>query len=328
MKRWDREAAIARMNRLSATDEAFLFVVDFEEKKCIVEPLSEIPTDECQLVLGAYTRVSNELSPLPTSFRWRHEAMAYDDYEKRFEKVVAHLKRGDSFLTNLTCRLPLESDLSLYDLFAHAQAPYRFWLKDECTCFSPEPFVRIHDGVISSYPMKGTIDATLPHAAELLMNNRKEAAEHATIIDLIRNDLSRVANRVEVARYRYIEEIVSRKGRILQSSSEIRGRVDAPTRGRWGDVLFQLLPAGSISGAPKCRTVEIIREAEGEERGYYTGVMGCYERGNVESAVMIRFVEQDAAGRRYYRAGGGITAMSDCESEYEEINQKVYAPIR
>ncbi len=95
---------------------------------------------------------------------------------------------------------------------------------------------------------------------------------------------------------------------------------------RLGDLLFRLLPAGSITGAPKPETMNIIAEAEGYDRGFYTGVMGCHVHGRVDSAVMIRFIDRED-GRLYYNAGGGITARSDNEDEYQEVIAKVYVPI-
>lgn len=193
-------------------------------------------------------------------------------------------------------------------------------------CFSPESFVRIKNGKIYSYPMKGTLDASLPNAEEVLMNDEKEAAEHATIVDLIRNDLSRVAERVRVDRYRYIDVLHTNKGDILQTSSEISGKLPSDYHNRIGDILAAMLPAGSITGAPKDKTVQIIHEAEGYDRGYYTGIMGIYDNGMLNSAVMIRFMEKDGEGI-FFKAGGGITSKSDCRKEFEEVLQKVYLPF-
>ena len=209
-----------------------------------------------------------------------------------------------------------------------SKALYRCWLKDRFVCFSPEIFVRINgEGVVSSFPMKGTIDATRPEAEKELMENKKEAAEHATIVDLIRNDLSMIAEKVQVKRYRYVDHVTTNKGEILQTSSEITGQLSAGYREHIGSLLFRLLPAGSITGAPKQRTMEIIHEAEGYERGFYTGVMGCYSKGTLDSAVMIRFIDQDRDGQFCYKAGGGITAQSNNDDEYKEVIEKVYVPI-
>ena len=188
--------------------------------------------------------------------------------------------------------------------------------------------LKIHDGRIYSYPMKGTLDASIPNAVDILMADRKEAAEHATIVDLIRNDLSRVATQVRVDRYRYIDVLHTNKGDILQTSSEISGQLPDDYREHLGDIIAAQFPAGSITGAPKRKTVEIIQEAEEYNRGFYTGVTGVYCEGNLDSAVMIRFVEQDAEGNLFFKAGGGITSKSDCRKEYEEVIRKIYLPFK
>ena len=253
---------------------------------------------------------------------WYTEPPSREDYERRISLVKQREREGDSYLANLTCRIPVRTNLSLHDIFMRSKALYRCWLKDRFVCFSPEIFVRINgEGVVSSFPMKGTIDATRPEAEMELMKNRKEAAEHATIVDLIRNDLSMIAGKVQVKRYRYVDHVTTNKGEILQTSSEITGQLSA------GSLLFRLLPAGSITGAPKQRTMEIIHEAEGYERGFYTGVMGCYSKGQLDSAVMIRFIDQDRDGQFCYKAGGGITAQSNNDDEYKEVIEKVYVPI-
>jgi para-aminobenzoate synthetase component 1 len=93
-----------------------------------------------------------------------------------------------------------------------------------------------------------------------------------------------------------------------------------------GDMLVSLLPAGSISGAPKQKTLDIIAKAEQEKRGYYTGVLGYFDGEKLDTGVMIRFIEQ-IGNRYFYRSGGGITTQSDVDMEYEEMIDKVYVPI-
>ena len=185
-------------------------------------------------------------------------------------------------------------------------------MKDRFVVFSPEIFVKIRDEHIYSYPMKGTIDATLPDARRRILEDPKETAEHATIVDLIRNDLSMVATEVMVTRYRYIDELPTHQGALLQVSSEIRGRLAGGWQAEVGDLFFRLLPAGSITGAPKKKTMEIIAEAETYERGFYTGVMGYFDGNSLDSAVMIRFLEQQADGSLIFKSGGGITSQSIC----------------
>jgi para-aminobenzoate synthetase component 1 len=196
-------------------------------------------------------------------------------------------------------------------------------VKDDFVLFSPECFVKIKEGAIFSFPMKGTIDASIPNAEEILWSDVKEKAEHATIVDLIRNDLSIVATNVRVKRYRYLEEIITYDKRLLQVSSEISGTLPIDYQSNLGSIICKLLPAGSICGAPKDSTLKIIEEVEGYKRGYYSGVFGIFDGQNLDSAVMIRFIEQ-INGQFYYKSGGGITMNSDPKKEYNELIDKVY----
>jgi para-aminobenzoate synthetase component I len=174
--------------------------------------------------------------------------------------------------------------------------------------------------------MKGTIDAGIKDAEQIILNDKKEYAEHCTIVDLIRNDLSMVAKDVYVDKFRYIDKIKTHEKELLQVSSRICGKLGADYHKRIGDIIFALLPAGSVSGAPKKKTVEIIKEAEKYERGYYTGVLGYYDGTKLDSGVMIRFIE-NINGDLYYKSGGGITVYSDPKLEYQELIDKVYVPV-
>ena len=171
--------------------------------------------------------------------------------------------------------------------------------------------------------MKGTINASIPDAKNILLNDPKEISEHATMVDLIRNDLSRVSKNVKVNKYRYYEEIVTQDGNLGQVSSEIVGELGTHYCENIGEIIFDLLPAGSISGAPKQKTVNIIAAAENEDRGYYTGIAGYYDGQNLDSTVLIRYLQND----NYYRSGGGITCNSEALNEYQEMIEKVYVPL-
>jgi para-aminobenzoate synthetase component 1 len=166
--------------------------------------------------------------------------------------------------------------------------------------------------------MKGTIDASIPNAEQIILNDPKEKAEHATIVDLIRNDLSIVADQVEVVSYRYIDKLSTNKGDLLQVSSKITGQLPENYAQKLGDIIFSLLPAGSISGAPKPKTLEIIEKAEDYKRGFYTGICGWFDGEKLDSAVMIRFIEQQD-DKMIFKSGGGITSQSNMEKEYEEL---------
>lgn len=328
-----RDAAIRELSRLAVADVPFFFLVDYAMRRSLVVPIASADpallrfdinglTNETTLVAKAFSAISDNHKP-----RWHVYPPTPADYRHRFDIVHRALHRGDSFLTNLTCRFPIETDLSPADIYAGACAPYRIWLRDSFVCFSPEPFVRIADNVVSSFPMKGTIRADIPDAEARLMADAKEAAEHATIVDLIRNDLSLVASCVRVRRYRYVERLTTNEADLLQTSSEICGMLPTDWRCRFGEILFAQLPAGSVTGAPKDSTLRTIAAAEGYDRGFYTGVAGCYVDGRVDSCVLIRFIDVEN-GRIFYKAGGGITAMSRPDDEYREVIAKAYVPIR
>jgi len=135
-----------------------------------------------------------------------------------------------------------------------------------------------------------------------------------------------VANNVSVKKFRYLDKIITHEGEILQVSSEISGELSAGFQSKIGDILFTLLPAGSVTGAPKPKTTAIIRETEVADRGYYTGICGVFNGEDLESAVMIRFIEL-INGTMVFRSGGGITFLSNARSEYEEMISKVYVPV-
>jgi para-aminobenzoate synthetase component I len=303
----------------------FLFVVDFELQKPEAFRLSEISDRDIRYnINGIHNGVRSHRSHRINTEILKHP-IAYGTYKEKFDYVASHLSRGDSYLTNLTISTEVELQASLSDLYEVSHAKYKLLFHDEFLVFSPEIFVRITEDKIFSYPMKGTINGALPDAQKTILQNEKELAEHVTIVDLIRNDLSMVADNVQVTRFRYLDEIKTSQNHLFQVSSEITGTFKNPFD-KLGTLLLQLLPAGSVSGAPKPKTVEIIRQAEKEARGYYTGVMGIFDGHMLDSGVMIRFIEK-RNGRYFYRSGGGITTQSDCLSEYQEAIEKIYVPI-
>ena len=312
------------MNTLGQAHIPFLFVIDFEQTKPIVLPLTEVDPNE---VLYDFQGVRNQSHVLSAHrLRMTRSSLDFAAYQRAFGYVMQQLQAGNSFLVNLTFPTEVQINLSLRELFYRSQARYKLWMRNALVVFSPESFVRIADGHIRTYPMKGTIDATVPEARQTILRDPKETAEHTTIVDLLRNDLSRWATQVEVTNFRYVEVLKTTHSTLLQVSSEIVGTLPAGYHQQLGDILGSLLPAGSVSGAPKPKTLEIIREAETGPRGYYTGVMGYYDGTVLDSGVMIRFIEQ-VGDQYFYRSGGGITARSVVETEYQELHDKVYVPM-
>lgn len=318
----------SRMNALGNQRTPFLFAVNFELTEGFI---IEDPESEKDIFFQINARGNKYLlqqHEKSTSVRLDLKPIAKESYKKSFDIVHKGLLRGDSFLTNLTVRTPIGSNLTLQDIFIRNNAPYQLYYPEEFVCFSPERFVLIRDGKISTNPMKGTIDASIPDAQQIILNDFKEKAEHNTIVDLLRNDLSCVATNVHVNRFRYIDRIETNTKDILQVSSEITGTLPSDYYKRLGDIIFSMLPAGSVSGAPKQATLNIIKEAEQCPRGYYTGIFGYFDGTELDSGVLIRFIEQTGDGEFYFRSGGGITAYSNWEDEYNEVQDKIYLPFR
>lgn len=319
------EFARERMNGLGGKTIPFLFILNFDCSQGIVEPLTKIKERLFFNVNGIKNDPAGPVQ-VPDTFVFRKYPMAFDIYSSAFAKAQQSLRKGDSYLINLTFPTPVETDLSLIDIYYLSAAKYKLYLPGWFVVFSPETFVRIQGGGIWSHPMKGTIDAAIPNAREKILENPKELAEHVTIVDLIRNDMSMIAREVAVERFRYIDLIRTRDKNLLQVSSQIRGTLDADYCRKIGDIIFAMMPAGSVTGAPKAKTVEIIRSIEGYERGFYTGVFGIFDGKNLDSAVMIRFIEK-SENDLFFKSGGGITVYSNVEEEYQELIDKVYAPI-
>lgn len=328
----DRNNAIEQINEWGSKHQPFIFFVDYKQQRTYIEKTENVNPNE---VLYHFNEVTNEndtaretdKSEIARRMQWQIFPEDSDRYKQSFDIVMKNILKGNSFLTNLTCSTPIATNLSLRDIYCISKAKYKLWVKDMFVVFSPEIFVRIKGNEISSYPMKGTIDATLPNAEQLLMDDIKESAEHATIADLIRNDLSMVSEHVRVTKYRYLDRLETNRGPILQTSSEICGTLPEGFNRHLGNLFFQLLPAGSITGAPKMKTTQIIEEAEHYDRRFYSGVMGYFDGYDLDSAVMIRFVEQQEDGNMVYKSGGGITFQSNVADEYNEMKQKIYVPI-
>lgn len=320
-----REQAIEVMNSFGSHRIPFLFIIDFLAKTSIVLPLNEADNNEilydiqgvsnCTGDVVSRSRVDLEKIPIP-----------FKRYAAAFNLVSQNIRDGNSYLLNLTFPTQISIQANLREIFFLSTARYKLLIEDQFVVFSPEPFICVRDQQISSYPMKGTIDASIPNAQQIILQDEKERAEHTTIVDLIRNDLSMVASDVQVDSFRYVERISTNQKNLLQVSSKITGTLPAGYNKNIGTILFTLLPAGSICGAPKRKTLEVILESEQYDRGFYTGIFGYFDGNVLDSGVMIRFIEK-INGTLYYKSGGGITSLSKPEIEYQEMIDKVYVPV-
>jgi para-aminobenzoate synthetase component 1 len=300
-------------------------MIDFEAVNGEVLPLAAVDPGEIMFDLDGRTNAPRGRDR-PRAFRFSREPVTYGRYLRAFTLVRAEQDRGNSYLLNLTFPTRVDTDLSFGEIYGCSRSRHGLFYRDRFVVFSPETFVTIRGDRISTRPMKGTIDAAIPGAETAILADAKEAAEHVTVVDLLRNDLGIVGRNVRVEEFRYVERLATHGGALLQVSSLIAADLDPGWPDRIGDIMASLLPAGSVTGAPKRKTVEIIKAAEGYDRGYYTGVFGVFDGSSLDSAVMIRFMERTPDGI-VFKSGGGLTVYSDPAAEYKELVDKVYLPF-
>ena len=311
------------ISKLAKQREPFLFVISYDLTSIFVQPLNQLD-DDVFFKIGNQRNYPKE--PLTKEYYLEKYPLEFKRYRASLEKVLEEIRSGNTYLLNLTFKTAIDSNLSLKEIFTYARAKYKLYFKNQFICFSPEKFIEIRGETIATYPMKGTIEASIPNAKEKILANEKEMAEHVMIVDLMRNDLGRVGINVQVKKFRYIEKIKAGEKELLQVSSEITATLPKNWRDNLGEILTQLLPAGSITGTPKKSTINIIDTIEDYNRGFYTGVFGIFDGEDLYSAVMIRFIEKKN-NQLYYKSGGGITIDSSAKSEYEELIDKIYLPL-
>lgn len=314
-----------RMDELSQQKVPFFFIIDFLMENAEIYLEDEILDSGLMIDFQNFKKEKGVFTTTD-EFQLKSFPESEEDYRKGFEIVQKNLNLGNSYLVNYTRKTKIETNLSLEEIFYLSKAKYKLLYKDEFVFFSPETFVEIKDNRIFTHPMKGTIDASLDNAVEILKNDIKEKAEHYTVVDLLRNDLSMVADEVQVEEFQRIDFIKTKQKDLYAMSSEISGKLKPEFKRKIGSIMKTLLPAGSILGAPKPKTLEIVLEFEGYERGWYTGVCGWFDGENLDSCVMIRFIEKEN-GNLYFKSGGGITHMSKLADEYQEMKNKIYVPV-
>ena len=313
------------MDELSLKKVPFFFMVDFLLEKVEVFQENEIEEESLLIDFQNFKNMkTTEAENAEIELKILSESA--EIYRKGFDFVQENLRQGNSYLTNYTVKTEIAINLTLKEIFYHSKAKYKVWYNDEFVFFSPETFVEIIDDQIYTHPMKGTIEASIENAVEILKNDVKEKAEHFTVVDLLRNDLSMVADEVQVDEFQRIDFIKTQQKDLYAMSSKISGKLKPEFQNKIGTVMKTLLPAGSILGAPKPKTLEIIAEAENYDRGFYTGVCGWFDGENLDSCVMIRFIEKEN-GKLFFKSGGGITHLSKFADEYKEMKNKIYVPI-
>ncbi|WP_223144559.1 aminodeoxychorismate synthase component I [Deferribacter autotrophicus] len=319
----DKYSFINNFNYYIKAETPFLFLIDFHMKNFFISPLDQLKTNQIMFNFNGISNFHNK--QIDKKVELISTPVDYETYLKSFNIVQNHLKLGNSYLVNLTFPTEIYTNFSFDEIFYKSKALYKLKFYDHFIFFSPETFIKIIDGFIYTYPMKGTIDASLWNAEERILKDEKELAEHITIVDLLRNDLNMISTDVTVTKFRFISKIKSNNKDLLQVSSEIKGKLPPDYKNNLAEIILKLLPAGSISGAPKRKTVEIIKEAEIYDRGFYTGIAGIFDGKNIDSCVIIRFIER-IDDKLIYKSGGGITIYSDPEKEYMELINKIYVP--
>ena len=316
-----------KLNKFGSSKEPFLFVLSYDLSKFYIQKLSLLP-NSIKFELNKKENSNNSIKSNQTKIE--KFPMLFCEYKKRFDLLQEEIKNGNTYLCNLTVKSKIKTSITLDEIYEKVEAKFKLRFKnqeDNFVCFSPERFVEIKDNKIFTYPMKGTIDSSIPNAQAIILNDKKELAEHTMVVDLLRNDLGIIANNVRVDKFRYAEKINAGDKELLQISSQISANLQNNWNEEIGDILTSLLPAGSITGTPKKKTVEILEKLEDYNRDFYTGIFGVFDGENLDSSVMIRFIEEDNFGNKFYKSGGGITCDSNILNEYQELIDKIYLPF-
>jgi len=270
--------------------------------------------------LDAFWRQKALSSPVCTAVK---TAAAWDleTYSKAAETILNHIAVGDIYQANLTFPLQLDVQGSAEAFYARLRqnqpAAYGAFLNLDDTLvlsFSPERFFAVDGEIIRTQPMKGTAPANIPGAAEALQNDAKNKAENLMITDLLRNDLSQVAQAgsVSVPDLFKIERLPS----VYQMTSQISAKRSADAD--LHTLMQALFPCGSVTGAPKLSAMQILQRLEAGPRGIYCGAIGMLSpKGNMTFSVPIRTIVQEKANTRL-DIGSGIVADSTATAEYEE----------
>lgn len=256
-----------------------------------------------------------------------------DEYCEMVERGKHYIREGDIFQAVLSNRLEAEMEGSLLDAYRVLRttnpSPYMFYFSSddiEIAGASPETLVKLEDGRLYTYPLAGTrprgkTEQEDQALEQELLADEKERAEHNMLVDLGRNDIGRVSKlgSVEVERYMNVE----RYSHVMHIGSTVTGQIKDGCDGI--DAMDAILPAGTLSGAPKIRACEIIQELEGGRRGIYGGAIGYLDfSGNLDVCIAIR-IAYAKNGKVYARSGAGIVADSVPETEHQECLNKAMA---
>ena len=257
-------------------------------------------------------------------------------YCEMVEKAKKHIFEGDIFQIVLSNRLSAPFEGSLLNTYRVLRtinpSPYMFYFSGtdvEVAGASPETLVKLEDGILHTFPLAGTRPRGKTEQEDLrleseLLADEKELAEHNMLVDLGRNDLGKISRfgTVEVEKLHSIE----RFSHVMHIGSTVRGEIRDDKDAL--DAIEAVLPAGTLSGAPKIRACQLIGELENNKRGIYGGAIGYIDfTGNMDTCIAIR-IAYKKNGKVFVRSGAGIVADSDPEKEFEECLNKARASLR
>ncbi|MDD6456658.1 MAG: anthranilate synthase component I [Lachnospiraceae bacterium] len=259
-----------------------------------------------------------------------------EQYCSMIEKAKHHIREGDIFQIVLSNRLEADFEGSLFNAYRILRtvnpSPYMFYFSSsdlEVAGASPETLVKLEDGVLHTFPLAGTRPRGKTEAedkqleAELLADP-KELAEHNMLVDLGRNDIGKISKFGSVAVEKY--HSIERYSHVMHIGSTVRGEL-ADDRTAL-DAIDAILPAGTLSGAPKIRACQLINDLENNKRGIYGGAIGYLDfTGNLDTCIAIR-IAYKKNGKVFVRSGAGIVADSVPESEYQECINKAAAVVK
>ena len=262
--------------------------------------------------------------------------MTGDEYSKMVDRAKEYIKNGDIFQAVLSRKFELEYEGSLINAYRVLRttnpSPYMVFMNiddRQIISTSPETLVKLNKGRLYTFPVAGSRQrgSTREEDLELerdLMSDEKELSEHNMLVDLARNDIGRVAKFGSVRLENY--KMVHRYSKIMHIASEVQGEINDGLNAC--DVISSILPAGTLSGAPKIRACEIIEELEKDSRGIYGGALGYIDfAGNMDTCIAIRMAVL-YKGVVTIQAGGGIVYDSIPENEYNECGHKAEAVIQ
>jgi len=225
-----------KMDKLSLAREPFFFFVDFEGEN--VEIFDENELEEKGILVEFQDfKTHHKGDILDKEIFWEFFPESMDVYQQGFEIVQKNIHLGNSYLVNYTSETLINTNRSLEEIFYLSKAKYKVFYPNKFVFFSPETFIKINNQKIFTYPMKGTIDAEIPNAENILRESKKEKAEHYTVVDLLRNDLSMVADNVQVAQFQKIDYLKTKQKNLLAMSSEITGEVKQEFQNRIGSMM-------------------------------------------------------------------------------------------